>query len=82
MTDTLVEPEYQPLMRSFTNFDTIDERLGSQSILIQDYQAQIGGWTRCAFFPSKRMNAGKTVQSCVRSAGLPQKKKPCSLLFV
>ena len=59
MTETLVEAAYRPRMRNFTNFDTIDARLGDKPIIIQEYVARSGGWTRCAIFPVERDRNGK-----------------------
>ena len=59
MTDELVGEAHQAIMRGFTDFDTIDARLGGKSIIIQEYVARTGGWTRCAFFPVERDEHGK-----------------------
>ncbi len=59
MTDELVEAAYKPLMRSFTDFDTINERLGDKPIIVQEYVARAGGWNRCAFFPVERDTNGR-----------------------
>ena len=37
MTDELVADEYQAIMRGFTEFDTIGQRLGDKPIIIQEY---------------------------------------------
>ena len=58
LTDELVSPAYKPVMRGFMDFDTIDARLGSQSIITQEYLGRTGGWTRCAFFPVERDEQG------------------------
>ena len=69
MTDELVNDAYQPVMRSFTDLDTLDGRLGDRSIIIQEYADRSGGWTRCAFFPVERDADGKnrTVLCTLRS---------------
>ncbi|MGN0492076.1 MAG: response regulator [Acutalibacteraceae bacterium] len=59
MTDELVSDEYQAIMRGFTDYDTIDRRLGDKPIIIQEYVARTGGWTRCAIFPVERDQSGK-----------------------
>ena len=59
MTDELVADEYQSIMRGFTEFDTIGQRLGDKPIIIQEYIARTGGWTRCAIFPVERDQSGK-----------------------
>ncbi|MGN0996146.1 MAG: GAF domain-containing protein, partial [Candidatus Ventricola sp.] len=69
MTDELVSDAHQPLMRSFTDFDTLSARLGDKSILIQEFAARSGGWTRCAIFPVQRDERGRnsTVLCTLRS---------------
>lgn len=59
MTDALVGDAHKALMRGFTDFDTIDARLGDKPIIIQEYVARTGGWTRCAIFPVERDETGK-----------------------
>ena len=59
MTNELVADEYQSIMRGFTEFDTIGQRLGDKPIIIQEYIARTGGWTRCAIFPVERDENGK-----------------------
>ena len=59
LTQELVSDDFSALMLNFTNFDTIDARLGNKSIIIQEYKAKIGGWTRCAFFPVEKDERGK-----------------------
>ena len=59
MTDALVSDAYRLLMRSFTDLDTIDARLADKPILIQEYVARSGGWTRCAIIPIERDESGR-----------------------
>lgn len=59
LTDGLVGDAYKPRMRSFTDFDTIDARLGERPIIIQEYADNTGGWTRCAMVPVERDENGK-----------------------
>ena len=59
MTDALVGASHKPLMRSFTDFDTIDARLGDKPIMIQEYVDQSGGWSRCGFIPVERDENGR-----------------------
>ena len=61
LTEKLVGPAHKPIMHSFMDFDTIDRRLGDKQIIIQEYEAQMGGWTRCAFFPVERDANGKNL---------------------
>ena len=59
LTDALACDSHLPLMRSFTDFDTIDVRLGGKQIISQEYEAKRGGWLRCAFFPVERGEDGR-----------------------
>ena len=59
MTNELVRDVYLPSMLQFTDFDTIDERLGDQSIIVQEYAARSGGWVQCSFIPVERNKNGK-----------------------
>ena len=59
MIEKMVNPVYAPLMREFTELDTIDARLEHKSIIIQEFAANQGGWTRCAFFPVERDKNGR-----------------------
>ena len=59
MTNELVRDVYLPSMLQFTDFDTIDERLGDQSIIVQEYAARSGGWVQCSFIPVERDKNGK-----------------------
>lgn len=59
LVNALVTPAYKQRMRSFTDFESIDERLGNKPIIIQEYVAQSGGWTRCSFFSVNKDENGK-----------------------
>ena len=59
LTDELVGDAHQHIMRSFTDFDTIDARLGDRPILIQEFVANNGGWARCGLVPVGRDADGK-----------------------
>ena len=59
MTDMLAEASHAPMMRSFTDVDTIGVRLGEKQIIIQEYEARDGGWIRCAFFPVEKNADGR-----------------------
>ncbi|MDO5389558.1 MAG: response regulator [Eubacteriales bacterium] len=69
MTNELAGDAYQPLMLKFTDFDTIDERLGDKAIIVQEYATRTGGWTQCSFIPVERDYNGKnrTVMCTLRS---------------
>ncbi|MGM9585526.1 MAG: response regulator [Faecousia sp.] len=59
LTDTLATTEYQPALRVFLNFDTVDARLGGSSIIVQEFAARAGGWNRCSIIPVERDAQGK-----------------------
>ncbi len=59
MVSELAAPSAQARMRSFADYDTLDERLGSKPIIIHEYPDQSGGWTRCGFIPVERDAAGR-----------------------
>ena len=59
LIDERVDSSYVPLMQNFMDVDTIDDRLGQKAIIIQEFSAKQGGWTRCSFFPVERDEAGK-----------------------
>lgn len=59
ITEALVASSHQPLMRGFTDFDTIDDRLGDKSIIIQDFLDRDGGWVRAAIFPVEKGSDGR-----------------------
>ena len=53
--------EYVPLMRIFTDYDTIDSRLGNKRILIQEYINKEGEWYRSNIIPVERNEDGKNI---------------------
>ena len=59
LIDERVDSSYVPLMQNFMDVDTIDDRLGQKAIIIQEFSAKQGGWTRCSLFPVERDEAGK-----------------------
>ncbi|MGN0714192.1 MAG: GAF domain-containing protein, partial [Anaerovoracaceae bacterium] len=59
MTDAMVADAHGPIMRGFMDFDTIDVRLGSKSVIIQEFADRKGGWTRCSFIPVWRDENGR-----------------------
>ena len=59
MTRELAGDAYQLVMHQFTDFDTIDERLGDKPIIMQEYAARSGGWVQCSFIPVERDKNGK-----------------------
>lgn len=59
MTDAMVADAHGPIMRGFMDFDTIDARLGSKSVIIQEFADRKGGWTRCSFMPVWRDENGR-----------------------
>ncbi|MGN1249140.1 MAG: sensor histidine kinase, partial [Candidatus Spyradocola sp.] len=59
LAEELAEAAYRPAMRSFTDFDTLGQRLGDKSMIIQEFMAQSGGWARCGFVPVERDETGR-----------------------
>lgn len=59
LVDTLVAEESRSLMRIFTDIDTIDTRLGNERIIVQEFVARLGGWTRCSIIPVEKGADGK-----------------------
>ncbi|MGN0794881.1 MAG: hybrid sensor histidine kinase/response regulator [Aristaeellaceae bacterium] len=59
MTGELAGDACQPVMLQFTDYDTIDERLGNQPILVQNCMSRNGGWIQCSFVPVERNQHGK-----------------------
>lgn len=69
MAQDLAGDAYKTLVHGFTEFDTINERLGSRTIIIQEFEDRTGGWIRCAFIPVERDEKGnnRTVLCTLRS---------------
>lgn len=59
LVDLLVSEEYRPIMRLFTDLDTVDDRLGDKRIIIQEYVRALGGWTRCSFIAAQKDENGR-----------------------
>ncbi|MGN0639225.1 MAG: response regulator [Huintestinicola sp.] len=59
LVDTWVKDEYRSIMRLFTDIDTIDERLGNNRIITQEYVDIGGDWVRCCLFPAEKNDIGK-----------------------
>ncbi|MGN1094271.1 MAG: ATP-binding protein, partial [Candidatus Neoclostridium sp.] len=57
-----VKEKYRSSMRLFTDIDTVDERLGSQKMIIQEYVDVNGDWIRCSLFPVEKDASGKNVK--------------------
>ena len=60
LTRELAADVYQPVMLRFVDFDTLAQRLGEQSIIVQEFAARSGGWTQCSFIPVERDQNGKS----------------------
>ncbi|MDO4482295.1 MAG: hypothetical protein Q4C14_06170 [Bacillota bacterium] len=59
LANELVKDAYLPAMLQFTDYDTLDERIGKKSIIVQEYAAKTGGWTQCTFIPVERAKNGR-----------------------
>lgn len=62
IVNTVVSEEYRPVMRIFTETDTIAERMGDKSIITQDYIACNGEWNRCSLILVERNDKGTIVK--------------------
>ena len=60
MVDTLTAEAHLAIMRSFTDLDTLAERIAEKPVLTQEYAARVGGWTRCSFIPVERDADGRS----------------------
>ncbi|MGN0779447.1 MAG: response regulator [Aristaeellaceae bacterium] len=58
MMQELASPLDQQLVQQFLDFDSIDQRLGQQSIITVEFMAREGGWVRCALIPVARDSHG------------------------
>ena len=54
VTDSWVSDDFRPTMRLFMDIDTINERLGENHIITQEYIATDGNWVRCSLFPAEK----------------------------
>ena len=59
LADVLAADEHRAILRVFMDYDTMDARLGDKPIVIQEYAAKTGGWTRCSLIPVERSETGK-----------------------
>ena len=59
MSEMLASEEYRAVMDTFTDFDTIDFRLGKKKIIIQEYVDKMGDWIRCSLISVERDKDGK-----------------------
>lgn len=62
LVDTLPTNEYKNIMKSFTDLKTVDKRLGDKPIIVQEFKAKAGGWTRCSLFSMEKNKAGKLIK--------------------
>lgn len=59
LVEELALNEYIKDMMHFTELETMGRRLGDKSIIVQEYQAKAGGWTRCSLIPMEKNAEGK-----------------------
>ncbi|MGN0678218.1 MAG: ATP-binding protein, partial [Oscillospiraceae bacterium] len=62
VTDSWVSNDFKSAMSVFTDIDSIDERLGENRIITQEYIATDGNWVRCSLFPVERRSSGKNTK--------------------
>lgn len=62
MADTQAVGEYRSILRYFTDFDTIDNRLGENPIIVQEFPSRDGGWTRCSLIPVEKNETGNNIR--------------------
>ena len=62
VTDIWVSDDFRPAMSIFTDIDTINERLGDNRIITQEYLATDGNWIRCSMFPAEKDSHGKNTK--------------------
>ena len=58
LADELVSQGYRSAMRVFINLDTLNERLGDNPILVQEFATRSGEWNRASIIPVERNEAG------------------------
>ena len=58
VTDSWVSDDFRPAMSLFMDVDTINERLGENNIITQEYIATDGNWVRCSMFPTEKNSCG------------------------
>lgn len=62
IVDALAADGHKTIMYGFTEVDTIDARLGEQPIIVQEFMARNGGWTRCSLIPVEKNSQGVNVK--------------------
>ena len=62
MTEILSDGAHLPIMRVFTDFDTMDERLGKKKILVQEFLTRTREWNRCSLIPVERDANGRNIK--------------------
>lgn len=61
VAESWVKEEYRAEMRVFTDFDTINERLGSSRIISQEYADTNGSWVRCSLISAEKDEQGRNI---------------------
>lgn len=62
MVDELTTNEYKEGMKDFTDLETMDQRFGDKTIIVEDYQTKTGGWTRCSLISIEKNSEGKLIK--------------------
>ena len=58
LCDTMVAPEYRPLIRPFLDISTLSERLKTEECISTEYRMCDGSWHRMLFIVKKRDESG------------------------
>jgi len=58
LCDTMVAPEYRPLIRPFLDVSTLSERLKTEECISTEYRMCDGSWHRMLFIVKKRDDSG------------------------
>ncbi|MBO5278788.1 MAG: response regulator [Lachnospiraceae bacterium] len=62
MVGILAVNGHKAIMESFLALETIEQRLGEKSMIVQEYQAKAGGWTRCSLISMEKNAEGKLIK--------------------
>ena len=75
VTDCWVSDIFRPAMSIFTDIDTVNERLGENRIITQEYIATDGNWIRCSLFPAEKNSSGKITKVIFGFRGISDEKE-------
>ena len=60
--EAFVKDDFKPVMRSFIDTDTLNERIGTKKIITQEYMTVNDEWIRCSFIPTQKDESGRNVK--------------------